>query len=504
MGELRRSCAASVVLASETLAGQAAADLRAKAEAQAGLLARISIDPIRNFEYDTLDGYCREIVRDPEITCAAVRDGKGKLLTRLTTAAGVAAGDGQVALDGLQKADGAISVSIPVTAEGKPIGETIIIASPARARQRAAETGRMLDDGIGANVARTSEAQTMAAVRWSAIIALGALVLALVPLWFLARAVAKPIAGAAAALRAVASGDGDLSRRLDASGRDEAAAVGREFNAFADHLAAMVRQLGTETAALGQAAERLDTIGSGLTAAATEGRERTESARSEAAGVADGANAAASGATQMTASIQEISRSAGEALRVAAQAAAAAQDAGAAVDRLVASGGAIEDMLKLIATISSQTNLLALNATIEAARAGEAGRGFAVVAGEVKELARRTVAATADIQTRVEAIRSDSAAAAAAMLRVRQEVGGINASQQSIASAAEEQSAATAEIARRVQDASAGVARLTTAIDAIAEAVRRSEAEASATTQAAAQLRRNSTAIADQVGRFHT
>jgi methyl-accepting chemotaxis protein len=504
MAELHRSCTGSVDQAGEALARQTEADLRAKAGAQAGLLARLAVEPVKNFEYDTLDGYCREIVRDPDLTCAVIRDGKGALLTHLQDGAGKPAPDAKAALAAFSQADGAIIITTTVKSEGKAIGEAMVIASPARSRQRADDTRRLLADGIGASVAQASAAQTIAAIRWSTVIAIGATLLALVPLWLLARAVARPIAGTAAALRAVASGDGDLTRRLDAGGRDEVAAVGREFNTFADNLSTMVRRLGSETTALGEAATRLDAISGTLATAAASGSQRTEAARAEASGVAGGAQAAAAGAVQMTASIQEISRHAGEALRVAAQASSAATEAGTAVERLVAAGVAIEDMLKLISSISSQTNLLALNATIEAARAGEAGRGFAVVASEVKGLAQRTVGATADIHARVEAIRTDSAAAAAAMRRVQQEVGGINASQQSIASAAEEQSAATAEIARRVQDASAGVTRLTETIDAIAEAVRQAEAEAAATREAATLLRRNSATIAEQVGRFRT
>ena len=78
----------------------------------------------------------------------------------------------------------------------------------------------------------------------------------------------------------------------------------------------------------------------------------------------------------------------------------------ALMQRLVDDASRIGDVIGMIRDVAGQTNLLALNATIEAARAGDAGRGFAVVAAEVKQLASRTAAATADIASRIDAIQT--------------------------------------------------------------------------------------------------
>ncbi len=89
----------------------------------------------------------------------------------------------------------------------------------------------------------------------------------------------------------------------------------------------------------------------------------------------------------------------------------------------------IEQVIKLIQAIAGQTSLLALNATIEAARAGESGRGFAVVAGEVKELSRRTAAATEEVSEHIHGIQQAVHDTAAAILAVDHSVaamGGVN------------------------------------------------------------------------------
>lgn len=177
-----------------------------------------------------------------------------------------------------------------------------------------------------------------------------------------------------------------------------------------------------------------------------------------------------SSAEQLSKSITEIARHVQDASKMTSMAVTEADKTNITIKQLGDSSNEIGQVVKVITSIAQQTNLLALNATIEAARAGEAGKGFAVVANEVKELARQTAKATEEISQKISAIQGSTNVAISAIGSISDSIRKINEISTTIASAVEEQTAATNEISRNVSEAARGTAEVSSNIAGVSQA----------------------------------
>ena len=210
----------------------------------------------------------------------------------------------------------------------------------------------------------------------------------------------------------------------------------------------------------------------------------------------------ASATEQLASSVSEIGRQVHESAKIAAEAVAQATETNERVGNLSSAASRIGDVVELINTIAGQTNLLALNATIEAARAGDAGRGFAVVASEVKALAEQTAKATGEISQQISGIQAATDQSVEDIRAIGGTIARISEIASTIASAVEEQGAATQEISRNVQQAAQGTGQVSSNVVDVQRGASETGSASAQVLSAAQSLSQDSNRLKAEVGRF--
>jgi methyl-accepting chemotaxis protein len=258
---------------------------------------------------------------------------------------------------------------------------------------------------------------------------------------------------------------GRLRREQEESQVTAAAERKREMARLADALEASVAD---EMRSLSAAASELETTARGMAEASKEANLQVGAVSAASVQASGSVETVAASAEELSASISEITRQVGTAAQTSRSASERTGKANEMVHELAAAAQKIGDVVKLINAIAHQTNLLALNATIEAARAGEAGKGFAVVAGEVKNLANQTSKATGEIGQHISRIQEETTRAVEAICGIGGAIGEVEQVSAAIATAVEQQGAATEEIARSSQQAAQGTQEMTSNIGGVA------------------------------------
>jgi methyl-accepting chemotaxis protein len=276
---------------------------------------------------------------------------------------------------------------------------------------------------------------------------------------------------------------------------DKKAAMQKLADSFERRIQSVINNVSTAATQLSQTASHMNGL-------IDESSNKAQGAANGATETSSNVQSVAASVEEMSSTVKEISDQIHQSNQMVSHSVDNVENADKHAQNLTASSNKVQEVVQLIADISGQINLLALNATIESARAGEAGKGFAVVASEVKNLAGQTDKSIQEIEAVIGEMHHVSTDIVQSLNAIKSSVEDISKASGGIASAVEEQSATTNEIAHNMQSAAQGTQKIIQSLEQVSESASQSQSAAAQVKSAAKSLSDEATKLDNEVRSF--